>query len=192
MYRCHINVAAAIIVAASALSVSVHPALADGEVTVEDELSCLARGIYFEARGEPVSGQFAVGRVILNRVNSPAYPDTVCGVVYQNAHRKNACQFSFACDGIQDRIDDFDSWGRILERAATLLVRRSECSRITASTGLISISTNYHATYVSPRWAKALVRTGRIGQHIFYYEERVGDVKLASDGTVADRPNPNT
>jgi spore germination cell wall hydrolase CwlJ-like protein len=191
MYRCHLNVAAAIIVAASALSASVFPALADGEVTVEDELSCLARGIYFEARGEPVRGQFAVGRVILNRVNSPAYPDTVCGVVYQNAHRENACQFSFTCDGIPDRIDDFDSWGRILERAATLLVRRSECSRTTASTGLIAISTNYHATYVSPRWAKELLRTGQIGQHIFYYEERVGDVKLASDGTLG-RPNPNT
>ena len=63
---------------------------------------CLAEGIYFEARGEPVSGQAAVSQVILNRVRNPHYPNTICGVVYQNKHWRNRCQFSFACDRIRD------------------------------------------------------------------------------------------
>ncbi|MEL6751247.1 MAG: cell wall hydrolase, partial [Pseudomonadota bacterium] len=65
---------------------------------------CLANGIYFEARGESVQGQKAVAQVILNRVKNPAYPNSICGVVYQNKHMRNACQFSFACDGIRDRV----------------------------------------------------------------------------------------
>ncbi|MEO9961273.1 MAG: cell wall hydrolase, partial [Nisaea sp.] len=63
----------------------------------EDEQTCLANGIYFEARGEEEEGQAAVAQVILNRVRNPAYPDTICGVVYQNQSWKNRCQFSFAC-----------------------------------------------------------------------------------------------
>ncbi len=151
-----------------------------------DELSCLARAIYFEARGEPVFGQVAVGRVILNRVASEAYPDSICAVVYENADRLNACQFSFACDGQPDRIRDHRSWGRILERAAILINGWRECMRGTVSTGLLSVSTHYHATYVSPRWADDMIRTGRIGRHLFFYEERVGGLMLAGDD-VADR-----
>ena len=69
------------------------------EVSEKGGLECLARAIYFEARGEPVSGKIAVGRVILNRVESKACPDSICEVVYENAHLRNRCQFSFACDG---------------------------------------------------------------------------------------------
>ena len=60
---------------------------------------CLAKAVYFESRGEPVKGQFGVAEVVLNRVDAAGFPDTVCAVVNQGAHRRNACQFSFACDG---------------------------------------------------------------------------------------------
>src|SRR5690606_17407057 len=67
---------------------------------------CLAEAVYFEARSEPYRGQIAVAQVVMNRVFSPFYPNEVCGVVYQNAHRRLACQFTFACDGIPERITD--------------------------------------------------------------------------------------
>ena len=70
------------------------------------EQTCLANGIYFEARSEPLRGQAAVAQVILNRVRNPAYPDSICGVVYQNDDWFNRCQFSFACDGIKDRVTE--------------------------------------------------------------------------------------
>ena len=66
------------------------------------EQTCLANGIYFEARGESVRGQAAVAQVMLNRVRNPAYPNSICGVVYQNDKWCNRCQFSFACDGSQE------------------------------------------------------------------------------------------
>ena len=74
------------------------------------EQKCLATAIYFEARGEPEKGQLAVAQVVLNRVKNPAYPNTICGVVYQNKDRRFSCQFSFACDGIRDRITDQGAW----------------------------------------------------------------------------------
>src|SRR5664279_1415018 len=73
---------------------------------------CLANAIYFEARGESVRGQIAVAQVVMNRVFSPFYPNDVCGVVYQNAHRHLACQFTFACDGIPDVVTEPDAWAR--------------------------------------------------------------------------------
>ena len=73
---------------------------------------CLASAIYFEARNEPVRGQIAVAQVVLNRVFSPYYPGDVCGVVYQNAHRRLACQFTFACDGIPDIVREKGPWSR--------------------------------------------------------------------------------
>jgi spore germination cell wall hydrolase CwlJ-like protein len=76
------------------------------------EQKCLAEGIYFEARGEKVEGQAAVAQVILNRVRNPTFPNTICGVVYQNDTWRNRCQFSFACDGIRDRINSLAATGR--------------------------------------------------------------------------------
>ncbi len=148
-----------------------------------DELSCLARAIYFEARGEPEEGQMAVGRVILNRTRSSVYPTTICGVVYENRQRHNRCQFSFACDGKPDRIADLDSWGVILYRAAVLMAQENQCSDETASAGPIAFSTHYHATYVAPRWSRLLQQTAKIGRHVFYVEERALPVEIA---TVAD------
>jgi hypothetical protein len=159
---------------------------ADGK-KVDDELSCMARAIYFEARGEPAVGQMAVGRVILNRTRSGHYPATVCGVVYQNDHRRNRCQFSFACDGKPDEIRDTDSWGAILMRAAVLLATDEQCTEDEASRASIGISTHYHATYVTPRWSRSLQKTGAIGRHVFYYEDRTPAVAVAA----AETPKPS-
>jgi spore germination cell wall hydrolase CwlJ-like protein len=134
----------------------------------EKELRCLAEGIYFEARGEPLRGQFAVGRVIMNRVASDAYPNTICDVVYQNDHLQNRCQFSFACDGKEDVVAEPAKWYEIRGYAAWLLangVKPGEEYPVLASLGS---STHYHADYVSPRWAKFLTLTIRIGRHYFY------------------------
>ena len=134
-----------------------------------EEKECLAMALYHEARGEPVAGQEAVGQVILNRVDSRYHPDTVCGVVYKNAHRKNACQFSFACDGISDRPKETKAWNKKLVMAEELLSCDEACREAQRKDGGIVKSTHYHATYVSPRWARKLERTGKIGNHIFYY-----------------------
>ena len=136
-----------------------------GAVSSRD-LRCLARAIYFEARGEPTRGKLAVGRVVLNRVASKSYPHSVCRVVYQNDHRRNRCQFSFACDGKSDTITDRATWKEILAYAEWLLTHdaseRHESELWT--------STHYHADYVTPDWAKHLTLTGRVGRHLFYHD----------------------
>lgn len=125
------------------------------------EQQCLAAGIYFEARGEPVKGQAAVAQVILNRVRNPAYPNTICGVVYQNKNWRNRCQFSFACDGIRDRV-----------RSPALFTMAKDVAMAVTAGKIwleeVGSSTHYHATYVNPRWASTMKRMNRIGQHIFY------------------------
>ncbi len=89
---------------------------------------CLANAIYFESRGEPVRGQIAVAQVVMNRVFSAYYPNTVCGVVYQNAHRHLACQFTFACDGIPDIVTEPRAW----ERAKTHRARHARRQAVDA------------------------------------------------------------
>ena len=125
------------------------------------EQKCLTAGVYFEARGENLKGQAAVAQVILNRVRNPAYPDTICGVVYQNDHWRNRCQFSFACDGIRDRVASPAHWA----------MARDVSMAVTAGKIFIpevGSSTHYHATYVNPRWAGAMEKTKKIGLHVFY------------------------
>ena len=136
------------------------------------QLRCLAEGMYFEARGEPWRGQLAVGRVILNRVASGNYPNTICGVVYQNSHLHNRCQFSFACDGKADSIGNATVWYRVRGYAAWLLANnpnerdRSEY-QVLAS---LESATHYHADYVVPHWDKFFELTARLGRHIFYID----------------------
>jgi spore germination cell wall hydrolase CwlJ-like protein len=130
-------------------------------VMSESEQRCLATGIYFEARGESTKGQAAVAQVILNRVKNPAYPNTVCGVVYQNDHWRNRCQFSFACDGIKDHINEPYHW------------RKAQQVALAVSSGEIYLpeigaSTHYYATYVNPGWARSMQKMKKIGTHIFY------------------------
>jgi len=122
---------------------------------------CLANGIYFESRGESVRGQAAVAQVILNRVRNPNYPDSICGVVYQNKHRRNRCQFSFACDRYKDRVRNQSLW-----RMAQHVAKETTAGRIWLSQ--VGSSTHYHATYVRPKWAKSMKKVGKIGLHVFY------------------------
>jgi spore germination cell wall hydrolase CwlJ-like protein len=122
---------------------------------------CLANAIYFEARSEPVRGQMAVAQVILNRAFSGVYPDDVCSVVYQNAHRRLACQFTFACDGKSKAILDRGSWARSMRIARQTLDGQIYLPEV-------GKSTHYHATYVSPTWARTMHRLVRHGVHNFY------------------------
>jgi spore germination cell wall hydrolase CwlJ-like protein len=125
------------------------------------EKRCLAEAIYFEARSEPEEGQAAVAQVVLNRVASGLYPSTICGVVYQNRNRYNACQFSFACEGRSLRITDQDSWHTAVRIAEAVSGGKTYVSDV-------ADSTHYHANYVRPRWARQLVKMDVIGHHIFY------------------------
>ncbi len=127
----------------------------------EAEQTCLANGIYFEARGESSQGQAAVAQVILNRVRNPAYPDTICGVVYQNKSWRNRCQFSFACDGHKDRIRDAGAYTE-----AEDIAKKVTSGEIWIAE--VGSATHYHATYVRPRWARAMEKVDKIGRHIFY------------------------
>ena len=129
---------------------------------------CLAEAMYFEAGGEPRAGRWAVGRVILNRTKLSGYPNGICGVVYQNAHLKNRCQFSFVCDGKPNWIRDAKLWKEILLDASTLLDCLQRCNTPEDPKGPLALSTHYHAVSVSPSWSKKLHRTGQIGNHIFY------------------------
>lgn len=122
---------------------------------------CLANGIYFESRGEPARGQAAVAQVILNRVRNPAYPNSICGVVYQNKHWRNRCQFSFACDRKRDRVSNPRLWNLAQQIASETTAGRIWLSQVGSST-------HYHATYVRPKWARSMKKVGKIGLHIFY------------------------
>jgi hypothetical protein len=126
----------------------------------ERERHCLATAIYFEARGEPKQGQVAVAQVILNRVRSPLFPATICGVVYQG-QMNPGCQFSFTCDGKTDNPRDGWQWAQAKDIA----------KRITAGELWlpdVGYSTYYHANYVSPKWVGDMNKIDRIGRHIFY------------------------
>ena len=125
------------------------------------ERFCLARGVYFEARGESLEGQKAVAQVILNRVKNPAYPNSVCGVVYQNSHKRNACQFSFACDGVPDRVKSRKSWKKSLKVANDAINGRYWLMKVGSAS-------HYHADYVSPKWSSKMRKMAKIGRHIFY------------------------
>jgi len=125
------------------------------------EMRCLAEAIYFEARSEPELGQKAVAQVVMNRVASRLYPNSICGVVYQNRHRHLACQFTFACEGRSLRIREPAPWRRA-ERIAQEVVSG------TSFVESVGLATHYHADYVNPRWARALLRRDKIGRHIFY------------------------
>jgi hypothetical protein len=129
---------------------------------------CLAEAVYFEARGEAVRGQIAVAQVILNRAFSGKYPDTVCGVVYQNKHRHLACQFTFACDGHPDVIREPDMWERAQKIAKAMLDGRLWLPEVDRST-------HYHAYWVRPSWVNEMKRNWKYGVHTFYRPRKWGD-----------------
>lgn len=122
------------------------------------EWSCLTKALYFEARGETVKGQFAVAEVILNRVDSPRYPKSICGVVNQSGG--GGCQFSFVCDGYTDRI-----------REQAAFVEAGKIARVMldgAPRALTQGATHFHTRNVNPGWAHRFARTAAIGAHLFY------------------------
>ncbi len=119
-----------------------------------EEWSCLTEALYFEARGEPLKGQVAVAEVILNRVDSPRYPDTVCGVVNQS------CQFSYTCDGLPETMHEADAEAQVGKVASLMLEG--------APRDLTEGATHYHTVAVNPRWASAFPMTTQIGVHRFY------------------------
>ncbi|KQM63488.1 cell wall hydrolase [Sphingomonas sp. Leaf17] len=122
-------------------------------------LECLTAAIYYEAASEPDAGQQAVAQVILNRVRHPAFPATVCGVVYQGSER-SGCQFSFACDGAMSRVPARSGWMRAARAAAMALA-----GRVYAPVGL---ATHYHTYAVTPAWNRSLVMTDVVGAHFFH------------------------
>ncbi|MEO6015239.1 MAG: cell wall hydrolase [Devosia sp.] len=136
-----------------------------GTQVSEKELWCMATAIYFESRGEIYRGQVAVGQVVMNRLAHKIYPKTICGVVFQNQHMRNACQFSFACDGIPETVNEPKAWAQAEEIAKGV---------INGSLYLTDVgkATHYHATYVYPNWAPRLKKTAKIGHHIFYKFKR--------------------
>lgn len=119
---------------------------------------CLTKALYFEARGESLKGQFAVAEVILNRVNSPKYPSTVCGVVEQGG--KGGCQFSYHCDGNRDVMRD--------REAANTAGRIARVMLDGAPRGLTYGATHFHTRAVKPSWSRRFERTAAIGAHLFY------------------------
>ena len=123
--------------------------------------NCLAHGIYFEARGESLEGQKAVAQVILNRVKNPKYPNSICGVVYQNKHKRNACQFSFACDGVPDRVKSRKYWKVSTKVANDAIDGRYWLMKVGSAS-------HYHADYVRPKWSRKMRKMTKIGRHIFY------------------------
>ncbi|MFQ5624419.1 MAG: cell wall hydrolase [Paracoccaceae bacterium] len=124
------------------------------------EFDCLAEALYFEARGETVKGQMAVAEVILNRKLSPSFPNTICGVVRQGATRRNACQFSYYCDGRKEVIAEKTAYERVAKIARLML----DGYRPSITEG----ATHYHTLTVQPRWASRMLRTATIGDHVFY------------------------
>lgn len=124
------------------------------------EWRCLSEALYFEARGETVKGQFAVAEVILNRVKSATFPDSVCGVIQQGTGKRYQCQFTYTCDGREEVIAEPRAYTQVAKVARAIL--DGKVPEITDG------ATHYHTTAVQPRWSRSYTRTAKIGVHVFY------------------------
>ena len=120
---------------------------------------CLTQAVYYEAGFEPMEGRRAVAQVVLNRTRHPAYPKSVCGVVYQRS-TNNICQFTFVCDGALYRAPARARWIEAQQVARAALAGYVDSA--------VGSATHYHADYVAPRWAPMLAKVAKLGQHIFY------------------------
>jgi len=132
---------------------------ADGEDRSR-ALQCLTQAVYYEAAREPTKGQEAVAQVVLNRLRHPAYPKSICGVVYQGSARATGCQFTFTCDGALKWAPEPALWTR-----AQTVARQALAGFVLKDVGS---ATHYHANYVAPYWAPTLVKMNQVGAHIFY------------------------
>ncbi|MBK6413803.1 MAG: cell wall hydrolase [Sphingopyxis sp.] len=135
-----------------------HPVTID-QKTALTALRCLTQAVYFEAAYEPIAGRRAVAQVVINRALHPAFPKSICGVVYQGVNRP-VCQFSFTCDGSLNRRPNPAKWQEAEDVARAALAGYVETS--------VGHATHYHANYVSPYWAPKLVKIAQLGAHIFY------------------------
>ena len=121
---------------------------------------CLAQAVYYEAGFEPAEGKAAVAQAVLNRLRHPAFPKSICGVVYQGSQLPTGCQFSFTCDGSLGRAPAAGAWAdaqAVAQRALNGFVAKA-----------VGTATHYHADYVAPYWRSSLVKITQIGAHIFY------------------------
>jgi len=130
----------------------------------DNDVLCLAQNIYFESRSQPIIERVAISQVVLNRVASKRYPNSVCGVIYQAKRKefkivRDLCQFSWYCDGKSDNPAEFDSWIESVRVAALTLALKLDFTE-----GAL----HYHAVYVDPLWALDREPTIRIGSHRFY------------------------
>lgn len=123
-------------------------------------LDCLTSAIYYEAATESDDGKRAVAQVVLNRVRHPAYPNSVCGVIFQGSERTTGCQFSYTCDGSLARRPMAAYWNR-----ARAIAMDALAGKVFAPVGW---ATHYHTNYVVPYWSSSLVKAAVIGTHIFY------------------------
>src|SRR6476646_5025022 len=123
-------------------------------------LNCLASAVYYEAGNQDEDGARAVAQVVLNRVRHPAFPASVCGVVYQGSTRPTGCQFTFTCDGSLIHTPAADAW-----RRATRIAEQALAGSVYVPVGW---ATHYHADYVVPYWAATMAKNAVVGAHLFY------------------------
>jgi len=134
--------------------------LQGGDAARSRALECLASAVYYEAGNQDADGARAVAQVVLNRVRHPAFPSSVCSVVYQGSTRVTGCQFTFTCDGSLNRQPDAAGW-----RRARTVAEAALTGQVYAPVGW---ATHYHANYVVPYWASSLAKNAVVGAHIFY------------------------
>ncbi|MCB9962323.1 MAG: cell wall hydrolase [Hyphomonas sp.] len=146
--------------AALASLVSFRPEHLKRAESLDAETHCMAQAVYYESGNEPVAGQLAVAEVVSNRMRDHRYPDTACDVVFQGSTRTTGCQFTFTCDGAMKTPPMGSNWDRAKRIAAHVLMNLGE-----DNTGG---ATHYHAIYVDPVWSAGLIKTDRIGLHVFY------------------------
>jgi len=139
------------------------------------ELTCMATNIYHESASESDLGKIAVAMVVLNRVDSPEFPNTICGVVHQpsrNPENERGCQFSWTCDGKPDNIRSYETYQAILSLSKDILRSRDKF------TDIVDGALYYHADYVKPSWAKHFDRVTKIDRHIFYKNKENKDTNI--------------
>jgi spore germination cell wall hydrolase CwlJ-like protein len=145
-------------------------------------LNCLASAVYYEAGNQDQDGERAVAQVVLNRVRHPAFPGSVCGVVYEGSTRPTGCQFTFTCDGSLNRQPDAAGW-----RRATQVAEAALSGSVYAPVGW---ATHYHADYVVPYWASTMAKNAIVGAHLFYrWAGNWGQPSIFARGYDGHEPN---
>jgi len=162
------------------LTTPARPFQFSGALDASRDLECLTQAVYYEARGEGRAGMQAVAQVVLNRARHPAFPKTICSVVFQGASRQTGCQFSFTCNGAMRGAVNRTAWTRARDVAA-----RALSGEVFAGVGT---ATHFHTTAVNPRWRHSLLQVAQVGDHIFY---RFGG-RAGANAAFAYEPAPST